>query len=347
MRITFLIIATFCLVAIGLSQNKSTTPASKSSHKLELKSPDTTQLREQFAAAVNKDFEVLKDELKVRANARGGGNYWLAHVKARHSGYYVLTYSYKENDPHYSHVERDFFLTIGPTGCRRGPPHTGSYSRFCVGDRIIVPIIINNFSGHEFKLTSKEYSSNDDEVFEKARPHDDYTGANPATVTNPASDLMRYIGSSSHKMLHRNGGYTLENYATFEAVKPGRLNLAVGASPRTSPDDGVPIIIVSRDTPVALLASHQEVRGYSQGYDGREWVSSSSGDAFMSGLMILQPGDRISLTYHSSRKSREFEWSERSGTKTLDEVQPVISKLTFKLKTDYDFTEWLTDYLPK
>jgi len=326
------------------TQNRSTLPAGRGD-KLDL--IDLNSLRAQFQKAVGNDFEVAKDEFKIRDNARGGGSYWLAHVKARHSGYYVLTYSYKENDPHYSHVERDFFLRIGPSGCHRGPPSTGSYARFCVGDTIIVPIIINNFSARAFELKSQKYSIADDDIFEKERPSELNAGTNAASVMNPAADLMRYVGSSSHKMLHRNGGYTLENFATFEAVEPGRLTLAVGTSPRTSPDDGVPIIIVALGTPVTLLASHQDVRGYSQGYDGREWVSSSSGDAFMSNLMILQPGDRISVMYSSSRRSREFERNERSGSESLEQPPPVITKLPFKLKTDYDFTEWLAAYLPK
>jgi hypothetical protein len=343
MRITLLIIATLGLVAVGSSQDPSTLPASRGM-KLDLIRVSFPLLREKFSLAVDKDFEVLKDELKGRPHELRGDSYWLVHVKAKHSGYFVLTYSYKENDPHYSHVERDFLLRIGPSGCRRGPPYTGSYARFCVGDRIIVPIIINNFSSQEFALTSKQYSSKDDESFEKERPAVKDSGTATASVANPAADLIRFVGCTSNKLLHRNGGYTLENFATFEAIKPGRLNLGVGLSPSTNPDDGIPIIIVARDTPVTLLASRQEVRGYSKGYDGREWVSSTSGDAFMSDLMILQPGDRISINYRTSRRSREFEMKEPA--ESVDVVEPVISKLPFKLKTDNSFTGWLADYLP-
>ena len=70
------------------------------------KSVDLEQLRIKFVAAVGKDFEVVKDEMKRRSNASGGGTYWLAHLKPKHPGSFKLIYRYNYNDPHYSHVER-------------------------------------------------------------------------------------------------------------------------------------------------------------------------------------------------------------------------------------------------
>jgi hypothetical protein len=316
------------------------------------RSPDLVQLRSRFTAAVGKDFEVVKDEFTGRANAKGGGTYWLVHVKPTHGGYFLLNYRYNYNHPHYSHVERDFPLGVGPAGCRRGPPHYGSYSKFCVGDTIIVPIIINNFTEHEFKLTSKAYTAEDEASFEKRYPGPAERNVNAAPVANPAADLMRYVGSTSHKMLHRNGGYTIESYAEFEAQRPGRLNLAVsvsfpGVAPSASFSAGVPIIIVARDQPVTLLASSQAVRGYTRGYDGREYEFSSSGESFMTDLMILQPGDRISLTYHSAVRSRQIERRELAGAGEAEPVTPLIGKLPFALRMENDFTEWLADYLPQ
>jgi hypothetical protein len=146
-------------------------------------------------------------------------------------------------------------------------------------------------------------------------------------------------------MLHRNGGYTLVGSATFEAAQPGRFNLVFGRAVAGDNVAGIPIIVVARGTPVTLLASRQDVRGYSRGYDGREWVSSSSGDSFMSNVFILQPGDRVSFEYFSARGSAEF---ERAGGADEDKISlPVISKLPFRLDLGYDFTEWLADYLPR
>ena len=161
-------------------------------------------------------------------------------------------------------------------------------------------------------------------------------------------------------MLHRNGGYTLESYAVFEAQRPGRFNISLSATFADLPSavlsslgasGGTPIIIVARETPVTLLASRHEVRGYSKGYDGREWVSSTSGDSFMTELFILQPGDRISLKYHTLIRSRNYERRERAGESRGSgspekSPPPLITKLPFALNTEYNFTEWLTDHLP-
>lgn len=325
------------------------------------KSVDLEQLRAKFAAVVGKDFEFVKGELKGRSNLSGGGTFWLAHIKPRHPGSFKLTYRYNYNDPHYSHVEREFNLNVGRKGCRRGVPNYGSYHRFCEGDTIIFPVAIYNFTEHEFSLTSTEYSPDQDAVWEKAYPPEE--GLERAPVNNPIADQMKYVGSSSYKLLHRNGGYTLEAQAVLEAQSPGRFNLTLSAVYPDLPSavlsgigvgGGVPIIIVSRDTPVTLLASSHAVRGYTMGYDGREYVSSTSGDAYMVDVMILQPGDRISLKYFTSIRSANYERREHAGKDTLsdddapDKVPPPqIFKNPFALKTEYNFTEWLVDYLPK
>lgn len=321
------------------------------------------QLRAKFEAVVGKDFEVVKGELKGRSNASGGGSYWLAHIKPKHPGSFKLIYRYNYNDPHYSHVEREFGLNVGRKGCRRGVPSAGSYHRFCVGDTIIFPVAIFNFTEHEFSLTSTEYTPEQDAIWETTYPESPDLSAERTPINNPLADHLRYVGSSSHRLLHRNGGYTLEGYAMFEAQSPGRFNLTVSAVYPDLPSavlssvpasGGTPIIIVSRDTPVTLLASHHEVRGYTMGFNGQEYVSSVSGDAFMVDLMILQPGDRISLKYFTTIRRRDYERRERaggdssSGDEPTDKVPvPLVSKLPFALNTEYNYTEWLMDYLPR
>jgi membrane protein implicated in regulation of membrane protease activity len=56
----------------------------------ETKSVDLEQLRRDFVAVVGKDFEVVKDELKGRSNLSGGGTYWLAHLKAKHTSTHTI-----------------------------------------------------------------------------------------------------------------------------------------------------------------------------------------------------------------------------------------------------------------
>jgi hypothetical protein len=330
--------------------------------KRETKPGDLDQLRRDFVAVVGKDFELVKDEMKERSNASGGGTYWLAHIKPKRPGSFKLIYRYNYNVPHYSHVEREFGLNVGRKGCRRGVPNYGSYHRFCVGDTIIFPVAIYNFTEHAFSLTSQEYTPEDDAVWEKVYPASVDVGADQSRVINPVAEQLKYVGSSSYRLLHRNGGYTLEGYAVFEVQSPGRFNLTVSANypdlqsavlSGVGASGGVPIMVVSRDTAVTLLASHHEVRGYTMGFNGKEYVSSVSGDAYMVDLMILQPGDRISVKYFTTIRSPNYERRERAANDQragddLDNIPPpLIYKNPFVLNTEYNFTEWLADYLPR
>jgi hypothetical protein len=321
------------------------------------KTVDLDQLRSKFEAAVGKDFEVVKGELKGRSSARGGGTYWLAHIRPKQPGFFHLTYRYNYNDSHYSHVEREFSLGVGRKGCSRGVPSYGSYHRFCMGDTIIFPVAIYNFTEHEFNLKSTAHTPEQDAVWEKPASDPPEGDVDRASVTNPLADNLRYVGTTSNKLLHRNGGYTLEAYALFEAQSPGRFNVALSAAFPDLPSavlssvgvsGGVPIIIVARGTPVTLLASSHAVRGYTMGYDGREFVSSTSGDSFMTDVMILQPGDRISLKYFTTIRRARYERSERSTRNSPDMIPPPqIARVSFALKSEYNFTEWLVDYLPR
>ena len=312
-------------------------------------------LKARLETAVGKDFEVVKGELKGRSVQSGGGSYWLAHLRPRHPGQFTLAYRYNYNDPHYTHVERTFNLNVGRKGCRRGIPSYGSYHRYCLGDTIIFPVAINKFTEHEFTLKSTAHTPEQDEVWERQRSEFADERLDRVAVPNPLADNLRYIGSTNHKLLHRNGGYTLEAYAVFEAVSPGRFNLALSAAFPDLPSavlssmghsSGTPIIIVSHGTPVTLLASSHGVNGYTMGYDGKEFVRSNSGDSFMTDVTILLPGDRISFKYFTTIRRASFEREERAGKITDAVPPPQISKHPFELKSGYNFTEWLVGYLP-
>jgi len=110
---------------------------------------------------------------------------------------------------------------------------------------------------------------------------------------------------------------------------------------------GVPIIVVARDAPVTMIAGHEEVRGYRRGSDGREFVSSTSGNNYMTNLMILQPGDRISLRYFSAVHRQESFATRSDQAAKEDDVKPTITTHGFSVDLNYGFNEWLIAHLPK
>lgn len=309
---------------------------------------DAASLRTGFVAAFGKDFDLVKDEMKTRSDERGGGTYWLAFVKPKRTGYFYLQYRYLASGPLYIR-EHEIRFSIGPEKCRRGAPYSGVYARFCLGDTVIVPVLVNNYAGHEFKATKAEYT---DEKEDPNRSTTDSPRLDTSPVDNPALPTLRYAGREAHKSLHRSLGYTLNLNAEFIAASPGRMNLLVTASdPGTLDvrgDEGVPILVLPLGAPATLIAGREEMRGYRKGFDGRESLASTSGNSYMTHVLILQPGDRISLRYLSVVRNGDFE--RRSGSDGRDpseNLTPVIKVRPFAPDSRYDFTEWIVDYLPR
>lgn len=317
--------------------------------------PDSASLRASFLATFGNDFELVKDRITSRTNEQGGGMFWLAYVQARQPGYFKLQYSFKRDDKHYSHEEREIRISVAPKGCRRGPPSSGVYPRFCMGDTIIVPVLVSGGSGFEFKLTKQAPAADEDwKTFDEKYPEYRDHVLDKTPVTNP-SESLRYVGRRAHKMLHRRPGYTLQLYADFEAVKPGRFNLLVSSSSAESgladktPAGSISIIVVDRSTSLTLIAGREDVRGFTMGHNGEEYVSSSSGNSYMTSLIVLQPGDRISVLYLSARRDPLFEkhgYTRPGAVDPAEATAPVISVHPFALETKYDFGGWLVDYLP-
>ena len=314
---------------------------------------DSASLRTNFLAAFGEHFDLLKDEFKSHPSGSGGGRFWLAYVNPKHPGYFALQYRYKPKDPHYSHVEHEIRFGIGPQGCRRGPPDAGVYGRFCVGDTVIIPVVFEPANGYEFKLVKRDTAAEDSKTFDELYPNFRNRELDQTAVANPSASL-RYVGRGSHKALHRSPGYTLYLYADFEAVKPGKFNLGLGSSAYTGPSDkaptgSIPIIVVDRGTPVTLIAGREETRGFSMGDNGKEWLFSTSGNSYMTNLIVIQPGDRISFSYFSARRTAEFErrgYARPDGVDPAEGTLPVISVHPFALETQHDFGGWLVKYLP-
>ena len=280
--------------------------------------------------------------------------YWLAYVKPHAPGYFSLQYSFKRDDKHYSHEEREIPVTVAPKGCRRGPPSSGVYPRFCMGDTIIVPVWVSGGSGFEFKLTKQPPAADEDwQTFDEKYPNFRDRDLDQTPVGNP-SESLRYVGRRSHKMLHRRPGYTLQLFADFEAVKPGKFNLLVSSSAYSgradkTPAGSIPIIVVDRSASLTLIAGREQVRGFTMGHNGQEYVSSTSGNSYMTSLIVLQPGDRISVMYLTVRRDPLFErhgYTRPGGVDPAEATLPVISVHPFALEMRYDFGAWLADYLP-
>lgn len=306
--------------------------------------PDTAQLRKSLARALGGDFQIVRHEVSEGTRERGGP-FWLVHVRPTRSGDWHLRYRYKYVDrvhpenPLYTHVQHDSYVRVGAAGCgRRRQAKEG-----CVGDTIILPFVLGQFSGHTFTV---EYRGPD--TGQELGNWDDPRGftAADSSIANPAAPVLRYLGMRRTVMLHRIPGSTTVYTAAFEAVAPGRLNLALqprlpGAGPprAVSWEGSVPVLVVPRGQPVTTLLPAEEVTGM----DETRGFSSHSGNEYPTTLLLLQPGDRISLEFSRSTVRGH------DAPRTEDDVRavvPIITRLPFRLDTDDRFNTWIAPWLP-
>ncbi len=320
---------------------------------------DTTQLRRAFVEAFGEDFEWVRDEVEQRSAWHGSGRFWLVHVKPKRSGHFKLKYKYRyidrvrPKDPLYEFVEHEMPIWVGPRGCRRRVQDR-NYTDVCLGDTVIIPVVLDNFDGHTFSLAGRELQPMSEPLAESlkmemaAREEEDKK-LHTEPVANPAAEFLKYVGSAAYYHPHRAPGFTMDFHATFEAVKPGAFNLSVGA--RVSDKlplglggrrGGVPVIIVATGTPLTLLASGEYVNSYGGGF------SSGTGNGYLTTPLFMQPGDRITLEFHGySVRGFGRESGESADPKVaVKKVAPVISMNPFYVNPEESFNQLIVDYLP-
>lgn len=310
-------------------------------------------LRRALEQAVGEHFEVARDRLARRSNWHGGQLYWLAHLRARRSGEFYVRYKYRykdhvnPKDPLYTFVEHQTLVRVGPGGCERQP----RYNFICVGDTVILPILANDYTEHTFSVEAQPFSPGDAASAKLLREMDD-AALHRKPAHNPAEKFMKYIGSRAHYSPHRAPGYTLEYYATFEAVAPGAFNLAVGwrESNPAPPDPtqlnmggSVPVVVVERGAPITVLSAKDDVHGYTERFSSR-----GGGTGYLTTPVVMQVGERLTLRYHSfSVRGRSVGGENREALEASVELHPPSIALgPFSFDPARDFNEWVVEFLP-
>jgi hypothetical protein len=298
--------------------------------------PDTARLRQALADAFGESFEIANTELRSGLSERSG-TFWLVHARPRRSGDYELRYRYeyrdhhKPHDPLYTHVEHTSYIRVGEQGCWR----RREGKDVCLGDTIILPFVVNDYTGHIFTVgrrgSSAQAGAGETEAASMAPAVD--------SVPNPLAAHLRYLGSRSSEMLHRNGGSTIVWTAEFQAAAPGRFNLSPWDT--DSPAGSIPIVIVPRGQPVTVLLANETVVGTDQ----VQGFSSHGGNQYLTTVMLLQPGDRILVDFQRLTISAHEEHQPGSRARRLKDAAPAITAFSFHLP-DERFNAWIAGHLP-
>jgi hypothetical protein len=318
--------------------------------------PDTARLREALAAAFGDDMEIVRTELSHGLRERGG-TFWLVHARPRRSGYYAMQYRYDYRDHHrpenplYTHVEHTSSIRVGERECRR----RREGKDVCLGDTVILPFVVNDYTGHTFQVTRRALPAN--ESFPELPLQADTAGT--GAVDNPLAAHLRFHGTGSHEMLRRNGGGSVVYSAVLEAVAPGRFNVAVssrredGTVPKVTPFGSIPVVIVPQGEPVTVLLENETV----EGHNARDGFSSHRGNQYLATVLLLQPGDRITLEYGSGAlpgprhggppppAAEAWPALAQNGSR-LGPPEPAIAAFPFELDVDQRFNAWLAPHLP-
>jgi len=306
--------------------------------------PDTASLRRSLAAALGGDFQIVRHELSSGLAERGG-TFWLVHARPTRSGDFHLQYRYRwvdpvhPRDPLFTHIQHESYIRVGERGCGR----RREAKEVCLGDTIILPFVLDRYTGHTFTLAYRGPST----------PHPLAAEPLPARLVpaadsypNPAAAQLTYLGASAYVMLHRVLGSTTVYSAMFEARAPGRFNLGLtvarpglGTS-AGSAGAGVPVIVVPRGQPVTVLLENEQVHSTNE----VSGFSSHTGSQYLTTPLLLQPGDRVTLEFSRfTVRGRDH----HPGAPGEPQVTPRIARLPFHLDTSQRFNAWVAPYLPR
>ncbi|HEX8351971.1 MAG TPA: hypothetical protein VF611_03545 [Pyrinomonadaceae bacterium] len=307
------------------------------------------EMRRSLAGTVGYNFEIVRERLARRPG--GGGLYWLAHLRAKRSGEFQFRYRYRykdhvrPRDPLYTFVEHQSLVRVGEQGCARRP----RYNFVCVGDTVILPVLVDDYTEHTFWLAFRPFRPADDSA-ERLRRDTEERGLYRDAVPNPAAGFLKYLGSRAHYMPFRSGGYTMEFEAAFEAVRPGSFNLGLGVgahargaqSAAASDAGSVPVVVVERGTPITILLSKEDVHGYTDRF------ASHSGNNYLTTPVILQTGERLTLRYHgfSARGGSPAGENRAALEASAKDYPPAITLLPFRVDPARDYNDWLVEFLP-
>ncbi len=302
--------------------------------------PDTARLHRALAAALGDDFHIVHTELHSDLRERGG-TFWLVHALPRRAGMFELRYRYdyreltRPADPLYTHVEHTSYIRVGEQGCWRRRQAKDA----CLGDTVILPFVVSD-TGHAFTLTFRDAGGTglSGEADAQAAPGAD-------SVPNPLSAHLRFLGAGRHHTPSRaaTGRGRTTFSAGFVAMAPGRFNLSLSSRPSAA--GSVPIVIVPRGQPVTVLLGREQItaRHETQGF------ASHWGNQYMTSVLLLQPGDPISLEFMPPGVAGTLlplSVSIDAADDPTGSIAPIITRFPFQVDPAHAFNAFVADHLP-
>jgi hypothetical protein len=272
-------------------------------------------LRKGLATAVGDRFEFLGGTV---AETEPGERFWLAKLRAREAGEFVLRYDVTLGEPRpkfgpdYDRAEFSVYLVIGKADTGRayrvGRYETTAYPHACVGDTLTVPIRISlRDTNHRFSMP-RERSFADDVVLKSLREGMDREELlkhfhGDLEIDNQARARLKLLGAAVGSHADRSGREVTHDLAAcLDPQEPGRFNLTptldLKGPAQRPPPEARPFEIIARGDLLTALVTRWDVRESGAG------GTSLRTQTIPAGVSRLRVGDRLVLWCGSYRTAR-------------------------------------------
>jgi RNA polymerase sigma factor (sigma-70 family) len=267
------------------------------------------QLQKNLTAALGDRFEFVEGKI---VRDRHDWRFWVATIRARRDGEFVLRCAIKYQNPpqgfppRYDGAHLTYHLVIGKAGARRVSNAgtistlTSAYPHACVGDALVIPVRINpSDAEHRFEMPQmpserekvmfpilKEVATSGEAV--KA-------GNSKLKIDNQAKDVLELVagmvGSGGRDILGKETQHGVQ--AWFDVKDSGKFNLDIRLQGNLGDKRSEPVQraleVVPKDRPLTFPIQRWEMRQHS------EKRSSTSTGTLASAVQPLRVGDRLLL----------------------------------------------------
>jgi RNA polymerase sigma factor (sigma-70 family) len=295
------------------------------------------QLHQNLTAALGNRFEFVEGKI---VRDRHDWRYWLATIRAKREGEFVLRCAMKYQNPpqalppRYDGAHLTYHLVIGKAGARRvsnaGTINalTSAYPHACVGDALVIPVRINpSDTEHRFELPQMP-SEREKVMFpilkevatsgEAAK-----AGNSKLKIDNQAKDVLELVAGSV-----RTGGRDILGkeiqhliQAWFNVSDSGKFNLDIRLQGKLGDKLSEPVQraleIVAKDRPLTFTIQRWESREHA------EKRSTTSTGTLPAGVQSLRVGDRLEMNCGGFKTAASVQPAQ------VPEVEVVISKKPF------------------
>jgi hypothetical protein len=282
-------------------------------HENPSKPPDRLEgLQRGLATALGDKFEYLRGRVIVDPR---GYHFWMASIRARRDGEYVLrcrlTYQFPPTMtmPHDDDAAIKYHLVIAKAGTGRviAPGQNNSYIHplACVGDTLVVPIPIEaNEIDHQFDLPEERLAEDDAAFGILKEIGARYRAIKPSegivALTNQASDIVVPVLVELHSGAGRakDSPISRSYSGVFDLVGAGKCTLEIGLEQPIPLSYSGPLTVAldvtPKKSPLTVTVVSRYVQRY-RVYQGKQ-VSSAQSEWTIPETLALRVGDRVSLS---------------------------------------------------